>query len=73
MANFDAQSIRWSDGSPVGSKVLCQAGVHYDGRAKRVRITGPVGFGPQYLGADKDAGPNYTGQPAVHSYYRIQG
>jgi hypothetical protein len=24
-----------------------------------------------YLGADKDAGPNYTGQPAVHSYYEL--
>ena len=24
-----------------------------------------------YLGADKDAGPNYTGQPAVNSHYRL--
>ncbi|GAB3891420.1 hypothetical protein GCM10029964_064560 [Kibdelosporangium lantanae] len=23
----------------------------------------------QYLGADDQAGPNYTGQPAVNSYY----
>ncbi|MBP2329825.1 ubiquinone/menaquinone biosynthesis C-methylase UbiE [Kibdelosporangium banguiense] len=68
VANLDAQSIR-----PMGPKVLRQNGVHYDGRNKRIRITGPVGFGLRYLGADKDAGPNYTGQPAVHSYYGVQG
>jgi len=26
-----------------------------------------------YLGADDRAGANYTGQPAVHSYYRQDG
>lgn len=25
----------------------------------------------RYLGADDQAGPNYTGQPSVHSYYEI--
>ncbi|MFD0205449.1 MULTISPECIES: hypothetical protein [Saccharothrix] len=32
------------------------------------RLTGSNGYG-RYLGADDRAGPNYTGQPAVHSYY----
>jgi SAM-dependent methyltransferase len=71
VANFDARSIRWADGSAMGSRVLRENGVHYDSRGKRARITGPVEIGCRYLGADKDAGPNYTGQPAVHSYYDI--
>ena len=27
----------------------------------------------RYLGADDQAGPNYTGQPAVDSYYEVIG
>ena len=35
------------------------------------RRTGPVALSLpyRYLGADDRAGPNYTGQPAVVSYY----
>jgi SAM-dependent methyltransferase len=73
VANFDVQSLRWADGSAMGPKVLRENGVDYDGRRRRIRITGPVEFGCRYLGADKDAGPNYTGQPAVHSYYGSHG
>jgi hypothetical protein len=50
---------------------LRAAGFTYDSRTRRIRRTGPfAGTLPfRYLGADDRAGPNYTGQPAVHSYY----
>jgi hypothetical protein len=50
---------------------LREAGFGYDSRTHRIRRTGPfTGTLPfRYLGADDRAGPNYTGQPAVHSVY----
>jgi len=42
-----------------------------DGTAALVTCTGSraVSLPYRYLGADDQAGANYTGQPAVHSYY----
>lgn len=76
VANFDTSGVRLSDGSPGGrrlSAALRQTGFDYDGRNRRIRREGhaTVGFPFRYLGADERAGPNYTGQPAVHSYYEI--
>jgi hypothetical protein len=50
---------------------LGAAGFAYDARTRRIRRTGRFdGALPfRYLGADDRAGPNYTGQPAVCSYY----
>ncbi|HYQ66481.1 class I SAM-dependent methyltransferase [Actinophytocola sp.] len=75
VANFDAGTVRFPDGDPGGRRVttaLRAAGFSYDGRTHRVSRRGPgaVEFAFHYLGADDRAGPNYTGQPAVHSYYR---
>lgn len=74
VANFDVASVRRADGSPFGrvlTKALREAGFSYDNRTRRISYTGGgrpwLPFG--YLGADDAAGPNYTGQPAVHSYY----
>ena len=74
VANFDAAAIRFPGSAPAGNRVtaaLRAAGFSYDGRAHRISRRGPatVEFGFRYLGADDRAGPNYTGQPAVHSYY----
>jgi SAM-dependent methyltransferase len=74
VANFDASSLRLPDGAPAARRVLPalrEAGFVYDSRARRIRRTGRfAGALPfRYLGADDRAGPNYTGQPAVHSYY----
>lgn len=74
VANFEAVSIRLGDGLAAGrrlTKALREAGFGYDGRRHRVRFTGPGRPGLPFtnLGADDQAGPNYTGQPAVHSYY----
>ncbi|TYK48509.1 class I SAM-dependent methyltransferase [Actinomadura decatromicini] len=74
IANFDPQSIRHPDGTPAGRRLttaLRQAGFTYDPRRRLIsrrgqkRITLPY----TYLGADDQAGPNYTGQPAVNSLY----
>jgi hypothetical protein len=73
VANFDAGSVRFAEGEPGGRRVIAAlraAGFTYDGRTHRIsrRGAGDVEFGFQYLGADDHAGPNYTGQPAVHSH-----
>jgi SAM-dependent methyltransferase len=75
VADFDAAAIRRPDGSPAGRRLttaLRAAGFDYDPRRRRICREGPgeVSLPYAYLGADDRAGPNYTGQPAVHSYYR---
>ncbi|MEU0883516.1 class I SAM-dependent methyltransferase [Lentzea sp. NPDC005914] len=74
VANFDVASVRRADGAPLGrtlTKALREAGFSYDNRNRRIGWTGEgrPGLPFTYLGADDQAGPNYTGQPAVHSLY----
>lgn len=73
-AHFDPDSVRRADGRPASRPVLAAlraAGFTYDPRHHRLTLRGPrtvrLPFG--YAGADPAAGPNYTGQPAVASYY----
>ncbi|URN02107.1 class I SAM-dependent methyltransferase [Actinomadura madurae] len=78
VANFDAGSIRLPDGTPAGRRLnaaLRQAGFTYDARRRRISIRGnrTIDLPYLYLGADDQAGPNYTGQPAVHSFYEPLG
>jgi SAM-dependent methyltransferase len=78
VADLDLSAIRRADGSPAGralSIAVRDAGFAYDSRRRRITRVGPgaVTFPYAYLGADDRAGPNYTGQPAVHSYYRRTG
>ncbi|MCO8273247.1 methyltransferase domain-containing protein [Actinoplanes sp. TRM 88003] len=75
VADLDLTSVRRADGEPVGRRLTTQlraAGLAYDARCRRISCTGPreLSLPYTYLGADDRAGPNYTGQPAVHSYYR---
>lgn len=74
IANFDARSVRRADGAPAGRRLtteLRRQGYVYD--IARHRISrhggGEVRLPYRYLGADDQAGPNYTGQPAVDSFY----
>jgi SAM-dependent methyltransferase len=74
VADLDLTSIRLADGSPAGRRLtnlLRDNGFTYDPRTHRVSRTGlgTVDLPYTYLGADDHAGANYTGQPAVHSYY----
>ena len=75
IADLDLASIRLPDGRPAGRRLAAQlraSGFTYDPRRHLVACRGArtVALPYTYLGADDRAGPNYTGQPAVHSYYR---
>ena len=75
IADLDPASIRYPDGRPAGRRLtsdLRTAGFTYHPRRHRITHTGnrPPALPWTYLGADDHAGPNYTGQPAVHSHYR---
>ncbi len=74
VANLDLTNIKFADGrvaSRIVAKELRQAGLEYDSRRKLVhcsrRIDARLPF--RYCGANDQAGPNYTKQPAVDSYY----
>ncbi|MEN3612668.1 class I SAM-dependent methyltransferase [Plantactinospora sp. ZYX-F-223] len=74
VADLDLSSVRLADGRAAGrrlSSLLRSAGFTVDPRRRRISRTGPVALSLpyRYLGADDRAGPNYTGQPAVVSYY----
>lgn len=71
VANFDVSGVRLPGGARRLLPALREAGFAYDPRARRIRRSGRFdGALPfRYFGADDRAGPNYTGQPAVHSYY----
>ncbi len=73
-ANLDVRSVRRADGTPAGRRLMAAlraSGLVYDARNKRVscRGRGEIDLPCSYLGADDRAGPNYTGQAAVDSYY----
>jgi SAM-dependent methyltransferase len=75
VADIDLDSVRLEDGRPAGRRLaahLRDAGFNYDGRRRRIGRDdrGEVALPYEYLGADDKAGANYTGQPAVDSYYR---
>ncbi|GGM07551.1 class I SAM-dependent methyltransferase [Dactylosporangium sucinum] len=74
VADLDLASIRLTGGAPAGRRLasdLREAGFSYDGRRRRIGRDdrAEVELPYEYLGADPDAGPNYTGQPAVNSHY----
>ncbi|MFD6420379.1 class I SAM-dependent methyltransferase [Streptomyces sp. NPDC060198] len=74
VAHFDPDSIRWADGAPAGRaavRALRAAGYAYAPRHHRLTLRGgrPARLPFRYLGGDPGAGPNYTGQPAVASFY----
>jgi SAM-dependent methyltransferase len=73
VASLDLHNLKFADGRPAGRRVadLRRAGLEYDRRRRLVACRGRrlVELPYRYLGADDRAGPNYTGQPAVDSYY----
>jgi hypothetical protein len=66
----DRPTVAWLDLGCGTGRALVQCATRLTTRvpAKRFRVFGVV-FPFRYLGADDTAGPNYTGQPAVDSYY----
>ncbi|AMV40223.1 class I SAM-dependent methyltransferase [Planctomyces sp. SH-PL62] len=74
VASLDLHNLKIADASPLGRRIaaaLRRAGLEYDRRRRLVSCRGrkAVDLPYRYLGADDRAGPNYTGQPAVDSYY----
>ncbi len=74
VGHLDLENIRREDGSSAAREVrqmFRSAGVTYDARRHLLRCEGPRRMEQphRFLGADDRAGPNYTGQEAVNSYY----
>ncbi len=74
VASLDLANLKLADGRGATGRVssdLRRAGLEYDRRKRLVVCRGRrvVGLPYRYLGADDRTGPNYTGQPAVDSYY----
>ena len=74
-AHLDFASIRLLDGPGLERTVrqrLRSEGVDYDPKRRLITCVGPRQLRLPYVfvGADDAAGANYTGQPAVDSYYR---
>jgi SAM-dependent methyltransferase len=75
VANLDLKNLKLADGQPAGRKVvsdLRRAGIDYNRRKRLVVCRGRknMRLPYRYVGADDGAGPNYTRQPAVDSYYQ---
>lgn len=74
VANFDVRSVRCADGAPAGRRLTAELRRHgfvLDSARRRISRRGgaEIELPYRYLGADDQAGPNYTGQPAVDSFY----
>lgn len=75
VANLDVENLKLADGRAGRRKVVAdlrRAGMEYDRRRRLVVCRGrkALSLPYRYLGGDDEAGPNYTGQPAVDSYYQ---
>jgi hypothetical protein len=73
VGNLDLANLRIEERTGrrrASAKYLRSLGVEYDSRRQLIKVEGRRN--PQeswtYRGAEK-AGPNYTGQPALNSYY----
>jgi SAM-dependent methyltransferase len=74
VASLDLHNMKIADGESTIRRIaadLRRAGLEYDRRRRLVSCRGRkvVDLPHRYLGANDRAGPNYTGQPAVDSYY----
>jgi predicted TPR repeat methyltransferase len=74
VANLDLENMRLADGSSLRRKLhreFRRFDISYDGRRHLLACRGPrsVHFPYAYIGADPAAGPTYTCQDAVDSYY----
>jgi SAM-dependent methyltransferase len=76
VANLALDNLKFAGGSNRERTMVAGlrgAGFEYDRRRRLVTCRGRKHpeFPSRYLGADDRAGPNYTGQPAVNSYYKV--
>ncbi len=76
-ANLDYRNLKFANGDVAGTRIvreLRKQGVNYNARKHLLVCNGKreIESGYVYIGADDTVGPNYTGQAAVDSYYRIK-
>jgi len=74
IASFDADGIRAANGESLAKEVtatLRMSRWNVNRRKQLIHCQGPRPIPRKwhYLGCNDQAGPNYTGQPAVNSYY----
>lgn len=75
-AHLDPQNIRDDSGKAIGNSIISSwktFGCEFQSRKRILKCRGKQTLPDnwEYLGADDTAGPNYTGQEAVNSYYRF--
>lgn len=73
-ANLDDDNLRLQNGNPAMIiDSLRRSGFRYSARQNLIECDGRnnESFPYRYLGADEQAGPNYTGQAAVNSHYAV--
>ena len=75
VAHIDLANLKFVDGKPAGRSIMAdlrRAGLTYNPKRRLLTCKGQrrVILTYDYLGADDHAGPNYTRQEAVDSYYR---
>ena len=75
LAHLDYNNLRLKNGSARAriGKYLGNAGFEYNASRHLLSCEGPrhLSLAYRYLGADDTAGPNYTGQAAVNSFYEM--
>lgn len=76
VATLDLDNLRTADDRSASRQFateLRREGLEYDRKKRLVLCRGrnEVRLPCRYLGADPEAGPNFTGQPAVNSHYDI--
>ena len=74
LANLSLENVKLDEESNPGRKLttgIRRAGLEYDTRRRLIACSGrkDLDLPYRYLGANDQAGPNYTGQAAVNSHY----
>ena len=77
VASLDLHNLKIGDGIPTRriASDLRREGLLFNSGRRLVSCFGrkQVSLPYRYIGADDTVGPNYTGQPAVNSYYEVRG
>lgn len=76
LAHLDPANLKFEHGEAAGNKIISELrrhGLDYNKRRHLLYCQGraEIHLEYEYLGADDRAGPNYTKQEAVDSYYRL--
>jgi SAM-dependent methyltransferase len=75
VASLDLHNVKSNDDSSARriTSALRRTGLLFDNRRRLISCRGrrQVSLPFRYAGADDTAGPNYTGQPAVDSFYEV--